>query len=72
MHFKIQTWGGLRFHNGVIQLVCPDCKKEVWQPAKILARELGDDTPLTERGYRCVVCGCKYGVMRPYIAAFRE
>lgn len=72
MQFKIQTWGGLAFHNGIARIVCPECKKEVWEPAHIKARELGKDTPLGERGYRCVLCGCKDGYMRPYVAAFRE
>lgn len=72
VHFKIQTWGGLRFHKGIAHIVCPECKREVWEPAHIKAREFGNYAPLKERGYLCVLCGCKDGHMRPFIPAFKE
>ena len=72
MLFQIKTWGGLSHHNGVAHIVCPECKKEEWKPARFMARTLGKDAPLEEHGYRCVLCGCKKGYMRPYVAAFRQ
>lgn len=72
MRFMVKTWGELRGMNGVAHITCPECKREEWKSALYMASQLGNYTPMKEGGYFCVLCGCKTGFMRPYIAVFRE